>query len=44
LAFGTDDNEVTILTREPATHTKVSKTSKNQIAQAIWDAVSAIRH
>ena len=44
LAFGTDDNEVTILTREPATQTKVSKTSKNQIAQAIWDAVSAIRH
>jgi phosphopantothenoylcysteine decarboxylase/phosphopantothenate--cysteine ligase len=44
LAFGTDDNEVTILTREPATQSKVSKTSKNQIAQAIWDAVSAIRH
>lgn len=44
LAFGTDDNEVTILTREPATQTKISRTSKNQIAQAIWDAVGAIRH
>ncbi|NBO35739.1 MAG: bifunctional phosphopantothenoylcysteine decarboxylase/phosphopantothenate--cysteine ligase CoaBC, partial [Actinobacteria bacterium] len=35
LAFGTDDNEVTILTREPASQTTVSKTSKTQIAHAI---------
>ena len=39
LAFGTDDNEVTILTREPASQTTVSKTSKTQIAHAIWDHV-----
>ena len=39
LAFGTDDNEVTILTREPASQVTVSKTSKTQIAHAIWDAV-----
>jgi phosphopantothenoylcysteine decarboxylase/phosphopantothenate--cysteine ligase len=44
LAFGTDDNEVTILTREPASQTKVSKTSKTQIAHAIWDAVIALQH
>jgi phosphopantothenoylcysteine decarboxylase/phosphopantothenate--cysteine ligase len=44
LAFGTDDNEVTILTREPATETVVSKTSKTQIAHAIWDAVIALQH
>jgi phosphopantothenoylcysteine decarboxylase/phosphopantothenate--cysteine ligase len=44
LAFGTDDNEVTILTREPASQTTVSKTSKTQIAHAIWDAVIALQH
>lgn len=44
LAFGTDDNEVTILTREPATQTAVSKTSKTQIAHAIWDAVISLQH
>jgi len=44
LAFGTDDNEVTILTREPASETVVSKTSKTQIAHAIWDAVIALQH
>jgi phosphopantothenoylcysteine decarboxylase/phosphopantothenate--cysteine ligase len=44
LAFGTDDNEVTILTREPASQTAVSKTSKTQIAHAIWDAVIALQH
>ncbi len=44
LAFGTDDNEVTILTREPASQTTVSKTSKTQIAHAIWDAVIAFQH
>jgi phosphopantothenoylcysteine decarboxylase/phosphopantothenate--cysteine ligase len=44
LAFGMDDNEVTILTREPASQTKVSKTSKTQIAHAIWDAVIALQH
>ncbi len=43
LAFGTDDNEVTILTREPASQTTVSKTSKTQIAHAIWDAVIALQ-
>jgi phosphopantothenoylcysteine decarboxylase/phosphopantothenate--cysteine ligase len=43
LAFGTDDNEVTILTRDPASQTKVSKTSKTQIAHAIWDAVIALQ-
>ena len=44
LAFGTDDNEVTILTREPAAQATVSRTSKTQIAHAIWDAVVAIKH
>jgi phosphopantothenoylcysteine decarboxylase/phosphopantothenate--cysteine ligase len=44
LAFGTDDNEVTILTREPASQTTVPKTSKTQIAHAIWDAVIALQH
>jgi phosphopantothenoylcysteine decarboxylase/phosphopantothenate--cysteine ligase len=44
LAFGTDDNEVTILTREPASQTAVSKTSKTLIAHAIWDAVIALQH
>ena len=44
LAFGTDDNEVTILTREPASQIKVSKTSKTHIAHAIWDAVIALQH
>ena len=44
LAFGTDDNEVTILTREPAAQATVSRTSKTQIAHAIWDAVVAIMH
>ena len=44
LAFGTDDNEVTILTREPASQTTVSKTSKTHIAHAIWDAVIALQH
>jgi phosphopantothenoylcysteine decarboxylase/phosphopantothenate--cysteine ligase len=44
LAFGTDDNEVTILTREPASQTTVSKTTKTQIAHAIWDAVIALQH
>lgn len=44
LAFGTDDNEVTILTREPASQTTVSKTSKTQIAHSIWDAVIALQH
>jgi len=44
LAFGTDDNEVTILTREPASQTTVSKTSKTQIAHAIWDAIIALQH
>ena len=44
LAFGTDDNEVTILTREPASQTTVSKSSKTQIAHAIWDAVIALQH
>jgi phosphopantothenoylcysteine decarboxylase/phosphopantothenate--cysteine ligase len=44
LAFGTDDNEVTILTREPATQTSVSKTSKTQIAHAVWDAVVSLQH
>ena len=44
LAFGTDDNEVTILTREPAEQATVSRTSKTQIAHAIWDAVVAIKH
>lgn len=44
LAFGTDDNEVTILTREPAAQTTISKTSKTQIAHAIWDAVIALQH
>ncbi len=44
LAFGTDDNEVTILTREPASQTAVSKTSKTHIAHAIWDAVIALQH
>ena len=43
LAFGTDDNEVTILTREPALQVTVSKTSKTQIAHAIWDAVIALQ-
>jgi phosphopantothenoylcysteine decarboxylase/phosphopantothenate--cysteine ligase len=43
LAFGTDDNEVTILTREPASQVTVSKTSKTQIAHAIWDAVIALQ-
>lgn len=44
LAFGTDDNEVTILTREPAAQATISKTSKTQIAHAIWDAVIALQH
>jgi phosphopantothenoylcysteine decarboxylase/phosphopantothenate--cysteine ligase len=44
LAFGTDDNEVTILTREPAAQATVSRTSKTQIANAIWDAVVAMKH
>ena len=44
LAFGTDDNEVTILTREPAAQNTISKTSKTQIAHAIWDSVIAIQH
>ena len=39
LGFGTDDNEVTILTREPATEIVVDRTSKTDIAHAIWDAV-----
>lgn len=44
LAFGTDDNEVTILTREPASQATISKTSKTQIAHAIWDSVIAQQH
>ena len=44
LAFGTDDNEVTILTREPAAQATISKTSKTQIAHAIWDAVIELQH
>jgi phosphopantothenoylcysteine decarboxylase/phosphopantothenate--cysteine ligase len=43
LAFGTDDNEVTILIREPASQVTVSKTSKTQIAHAIWDAVISLQ-
>ncbi len=43
LAFGTDDNEVTILTRDPATQTTISRTSKTEISHAIWDAVISLQ-
>ncbi len=40
-AFGTDTNEVTILTRTGAT-IEVPPGSKSEISSAIWDAVSAV--
>ncbi len=43
LGFGTDDNEVTILTREPASEVAVDRTSKTDIAHAVWDAVIALQ-
>ena len=43
LGFGTDDNEVTILTREPAAELTVDRTSKTDIAHAVWDAVIALQ-
>ncbi|MDP4589354.1 MAG: bifunctional phosphopantothenoylcysteine decarboxylase/phosphopantothenate--cysteine ligase CoaBC [Candidatus Nanopelagicales bacterium] len=43
LAFGTDDNEVTILTRDPAAQLTIPKTSKTAIANAIWDTVISLQ-
>ncbi len=43
LAFGTDDNEVTILTRDPASQLTIPKTSKTAIAHAIWDTVISLQ-
>ena len=43
LAFGTDDNEVTILTRDPASQLTIPKTSKTAIANAIWDTVISLQ-
>ena len=43
LAFGTDDNEVTILTRDPAAQLTIPKTSKTAIAHAIWDTVISLQ-
>ena len=43
LAFGTDDNEVTILTRDRAAQLTIPKTSKTAIANAIWDTVISLQ-
>ena len=43
LAFGTDDNEVTILTRNPAGQSTIARTSKTEIANAIWDSVISLQ-
>ena len=43
LGFGSDDNEVTILKREPAAEVVVERTAKTDIAHAVWDAVVALQ-
>lgn len=43
VGFGTDDNEVMILTREPATEVSVERTTKVEIAHAVWDAVVVLQ-
>ena len=43
VGFGTDDNEVMILTRDPATEVNVERTTKAEIAHAVWDAVVVLQ-
>lgn len=41
IAFGSDDNAVTIVTRDSAT--EIDKAPKRVIADGVWDAVAALR-
>lgn len=43
VGFGSDDNEVMILTREPASEVNVERTTKVEIAHAVWDAVVVLQ-